>query len=84
MKTHVLKRDVCCNENCFAPSCFCKTHRIQILDASETYTVGHMDNIFPGDHTHKFADFPYSASMANLSKFANLAPELYENHINTT
>jgi len=46
--THVFERDVCCNENCFAPSCCCEIHRIDIKDPSETQTLGAVENIFPG------------------------------------
>jgi hypothetical protein len=46
--THVIEQDVCCNENCFAPSCCCKIHKINIKDPSEQNVIGSMENIFPG------------------------------------
>jgi len=46
--THVLERDVCCNENCFAPSCCCAIHKMNIKDPSEQHVVGTLENIFPG------------------------------------
>jgi len=46
--THVLERDVCCNENCFAPSCCCAIHKMNIKDPSEQQIVGSLENIFPG------------------------------------
>lgn len=46
--THVIERDVCCNENCLAPTCCCPIHKLKIKDASEQNTVGSVENIFPG------------------------------------
>lgn len=45
---HVIERDICCNSNCFAPSCLCKIHKIDIKSADETRVVGSLENIFPG------------------------------------
>jgi len=46
--SHVLEQDVCCNENCFAPSCCCQIHKINIKDPHEKDIIGTAENIFPG------------------------------------
>jgi len=46
--THIIERDVCCNENCFSPSCCCTIHKLNIKDPSEQTVVGTVENIFPG------------------------------------
>jgi hypothetical protein len=46
--THIIERDVCCNENCFAPNCCCPIHKLNIKDPSEERVVGTVENIFPG------------------------------------
>jgi len=45
---YVIEHDVCCNANCLAPSCCCKTRRLDIKDATEANVVGSLENIFPG------------------------------------
>lgn len=46
---YVVEHDVCCNANCFAPSCICKVRKLDIKDAAdETRVVGSIENIFPG------------------------------------
>jgi len=46
--THVIEQNLCCNANCFAPSCCCPIHRFDIMDASEQNVIGTIENIFPG------------------------------------
>jgi len=46
--THVIEQDVCCNENCLAPTCCCPIHKLNIKDPSEERVVGSVENIFPG------------------------------------
>lgn len=44
----VVRDDICCNNNCFAPSCCCPVRKLDILNADESQTVGHLTNVFPG------------------------------------
>jgi len=46
--THIVEQNICCNENMFAPNCFCKVNRFDIKSADETQVVGSIENIWPG------------------------------------
>jgi hypothetical protein len=45
---YMIYDNFCCNENMFAPSCFCPVHTIDIMTPDQSKKLGSIVNIWPG------------------------------------